>query len=200
MKKFVGFVAVFTLLLVAVPAGAALAGGAGERSDSHAGVRQYGPFVSGSTDSGTCGNDWANDTYKRHFIVNPKSPYTLTEEFKDGHFITVAGSSPGACGNGVVGGLLGAGVKGEFKGDFVITVTGGTYNPNAVCTQSTCNTTAKFIATVYGANAGYDVPSFKFNYSAGKNGKWQNASVDRGGNKGDITGVAKSEEDSEDAD
>jgi hypothetical protein len=32
------------------------------------------------------------------------------------------------------------------------------------------------------------VPTYLFHYSAGKHGEWKNASADRGGNHGDITG------------
>jgi hypothetical protein len=53
---------------------------------------------SGSTDSGTCGNNWANDTFNREFDVSQdRGTFVLTEFFKDGHFVTVAGFSPGGC-------------------------------------------------------------------------------------------------------
>src|ERR1700758_5330679 len=29
----------------------------------------FGPYASGSSDSGTCGNNWAEDMYDRHFTV-----------------------------------------------------------------------------------------------------------------------------------
>src|SRR5437879_514156 len=32
-------------------------------------TQHYGPYASGSPDSGTCGPDWANDTFDRHFTV-----------------------------------------------------------------------------------------------------------------------------------
>ena len=61
----------------------------------------YGPINSGSTDSGTCGNDWANDTYKRVFVASTTADlagnYTVTESFIAGRFVTVEGASPGAC-------------------------------------------------------------------------------------------------------
>src|SRR5258708_24420346 len=51
---------------------------------------------SGSPDSGTCGNNWANDTFTREFDVQQSGgTFVLTEFFKDGHFVTVAGFSPG---------------------------------------------------------------------------------------------------------
>lgn len=153
-----------------------------------AGTQHYGPIPSTSPDSGTCGNDWANDTFERHFTVNPNKPNVVEEQFKNGSFVTVAGASPGACQNGNNGKTVGAGVQGKTHGEFTIVVTGGTYNPNATCTNVTCGTTAGFIATVYGPTANYDIPTFLVHYSAGRNGEWKNASADRGGNQGDITG------------
>jgi hypothetical protein len=32
-------------------------------------TQHYGPYASGSGDSGTCGPDWATDTFDRHFTV-----------------------------------------------------------------------------------------------------------------------------------
>src|SRR2546427_11777937 len=32
-------------------------------------AQHYGPYASGTPDSGTCGNDWANDAYQRHFTI-----------------------------------------------------------------------------------------------------------------------------------
>ena len=160
-------------------------------------TRQYGPIASTSPDSGTCGNVWATDTFDRHFKVdvtpNADGTYNVTEEFKKGTFVTNAGASPGACetslgpiGNGST---VSAGVTGKMHGSFEIVVSGGTFDPNAVCTVATCGTTAGFIVTVFGPAATYDVPTFNFHYSAGSNGEWKNASADRGGNHGDITGA-----------
>lgn len=156
------------------------------------GTLHYGPFASISPDSGTCGNNWANDTFNRFFTINLTEPDTVIEDFKDGTFVTVAGSSPGACETGTNNGnTIGAGVTGKFQGSFDIAVTGGTFNPNAVCTPTSCNTTAGFIKTVYGPSATYITGAtyFLFNYSAGSNGQWKNASANRGGNQGDITGT-----------
>ena len=157
-------------------------------------ARMYGPFASTSTDSGTCGNDWANDTFDRHFHVtttpNSDGSYTVIEQFKRGSFITIAGPSPGACQSGSNNGeLVGADIAGDFQGKFTVIVRGGTFSPTANCTISTCNTTAGFVSVVFGPSATFDVPSFLFNYNAGPNGDWKNASADKGGNQGDITGT-----------
>jgi hypothetical protein len=156
------------------------------------GTLHFGPIASTTPDSGTCGNNWATDTFNRFFTINLTEPNTVIEDFKDGTFVTFAGSSPGACENGPNNGTtVGAGVAGKFQGSFDIAVTGGSFNPNAVCTPTTCNTTAGFIQTVYGASATYVTGAtyFLFNYSADSNGHWKNASANRGGNLGDITGT-----------
>lgn len=151
---------------------------------------QYGPFASTSPDSSTCGNDWATDTFDRVFKVdtqlNPDGTYTIVEDFKNGTFVTVAGNSPGGCETNP-GGTVADGVTGKMHGSFTIVVSGGVYDPDADCSAG-CDTTAGFVATVFGESATYSVPSFIFHYSAGPNGQWKNASPDYGGNNGDITG------------
>ena len=166
------------------------------------GTLQFGPFASGSTDSGTCGNDWANDTFNRFFTVvtNEDGTVRVVEFFKDATFVTAVLpvtstgpiKSPGACENGVNnGGLVTPDIHGRFHGYFLGSVSGATLDPrSANCTVDTCGTTAKFIATVFGAGATYDVATFLFNYSASDQSliqrHWKNASEDRGGNLGDI--------------
>jgi hypothetical protein len=185
MKRWL-FVTAAVLSLAALPATASAA-----QSSVH-----YGPINSGSSDSGTCGNDWANDTYKRLFdagtMQNSDLTYDVTESFIAGRFVTVAGPSPDACDpSGTADTTISAGVTGSFHGNFVIVVTGGTYNPDATCDASSCGTTADFVATVYGGSATYDVTSFGFTYHANGPGlssrEWRNASADQGGNGGDIS-------------
>ena len=166
------------------------------------GTLHFGPFASTSTDSGTCGNDWANDTFDRFFTVvtNQDGTVRVVEFFKDATFVTAVLpatrtgtiSSPGACENGVNnGGLVTPGIQGRFQGYFLGSVSGATLDPRlANCTIDTCGTTKKFIATVFGAGATYDVTTFLFNYSSSDHQliqrHWKNASEDRGGNLGDI--------------
>jgi len=154
----------------------------------------FGPISSGSPDSGTCGPDWANDTYMRVFDAgttpNADGTYNVTENFIAGRFVTVAGSSPGACEpTGTPGSTIVAGVTGTFNGNFQIIVSSGHFDPSATC-DSGCDTTVGFVHTVYGAGATRNVTSFGFTYHA--NGpnllqrEWHNASADQGGNSGDI--------------
>jgi|SRR5207244_1427746 len=61
-------------------------------------AQHYGAYASMSPDSGTCGNDWATDTFQRHFTVfNRAGSIVVVEQFKEGTFTTFAGLSPGAC-------------------------------------------------------------------------------------------------------
>jgi hypothetical protein len=154
----------------------------------------FGPFESSSPDSGTCGNNWANDTYKRALeassTANDDGTFTFTERFIAGRFVTIAGSSPDACDpNGTLG-TVGDGVTGTFNGNFIVVVTAGTFNPAAACGAANCSTTADFVATVYGPAATWNVTCFGFTYHANGPGlrdrDGQNASSDQGGNLGDI--------------
>ncbi len=155
------------------------------------GTLQFGPFASGSPDSGTCGNDWADDTYNRFFTVvtNEDGTARVVEFFKDATFTTRAGLSPGACENGATTHAVTAGIQGRFQGYFLISVIGGTLKRDAVCTVATCGTTKDFVNTVFGVMT-YDVTTFLFNYSSSDQQliqrHWKNASDDRGGNRGDI--------------
>src|SRR5438874_13760886 len=64
-------------------------------------AQHYGPYPSGSPDSGTCGPTWATDTFDRHFTVktNQDGSFLVIEQFKNGSFVTNAGlnPSPGSC-------------------------------------------------------------------------------------------------------
>ena len=175
------------LLLTVVTSSAVM--GAAPAAAAGPAVKQYGPYASGSVDSGTCGNNWAQDTYDRFFRArtspNPDGTYALTQDFKNGSFTTTVGLSPGSCETNP-GGTITSVFTGTMQGSFSIVVTGGTYDANATC-PAPC-TTAAFVQAVYGAAATYTVPTFLFHYSAPTHGAWKNASDDRGGNQGDITG------------
>lgn len=160
-------------------------------SSAQAATRHYGPFASTSPDSGTCGNTWANDTFDRHFTVDVQptadGTYSVREEFKNGTFTTTGdGASPGSCDPGHTVVPDPRGVTGKLAGSFDIVVSHGTYNANATC-DTGCATTGGFIATVFGASASYDVPTYEFHYNAASCGDWKNASANRGGDSGDIT-------------
>ena len=167
-------------------------------------AQHYGPYASGTPDSGTCGNDWANDAYQRHFtIFNRAGSVVVVEQFKEATFTTIAGPSPGACETTpFTGGLVAAGVTGNFHGYFIIqipTLIGqsstdpncdaitGMSPPAEPCFTSTF-IDSHFLGCAYPTNC--QVPTFLFNYDAVDQGliehHWKNASTDRGGNLGDI--------------
>ena len=163
-----------------------------------------GPYAGASADSGTCGNNWANDTYLRTFTVGtPTASGTpVTELFTNGRFTAVAGKSPGACqAGGDNGGTVAAGIQGTFSGsESGIVTCAGTcvvnsnpdVTPCALTAQTPTNSTACFITAIFGATASFPGgPTFKFNYTANCGQplvlrQWQNADAASGGNVGDI--------------
>lgn len=163
-------------------------------------TQHYGPYPSTSPDSGTCGNDWANDSFDRDFKVksNRDGTFTVDQQFKNGTFVTNAGPSPGSCDttDGSPPGLVNAGITGRMHGEFIITNVGMQTSSSPYCdavnqTNADCTTTT-FINThfvpCYPVTC--TVTTFLFHFSAGSQGlvehEWKNASEDRGGNHGDI--------------
>jgi hypothetical protein len=162
-----------------------------------AGTQHYGPFPSSSPDSGTCGNDWAQDQFDRVFTVRQTDPttYTVVQQFKNGTFVTNPGASPGACqfDDGSATTVIADGLNGTMHGYFVITVTlASTYNTDPNCVVAGPCTTTGFIQHHFPGSV-FSIGTFFFHY-AGYDGtnqvliehEWKNASDDRGGNHGDI--------------
>lgn len=161
----------------------------GSYAASRPGSRTYKVHVTNDLDSGSCGNNWAIDAFDRVFVVKLSNPYVFAQLFQNGTFLTTPGQSPGACEFAPDANTVGGNVVGTFNGNEPnITVTGGTFNPAAKCTATTCGTTAGFCATVYGTGAVCAVSSFDFDYSTPENGGWHDGSSDLGGINGDITG------------
>ena len=162
------------------------------------GTFKDGPYTGTSLDSGTCGNNWAQDLYTRNFVAqlpaNGDGTFTVTEKFAKGHFSTLAGSSPGAC-NTAPGGTatVKEGISGTFHGTFTIIVTGGIFNPGGACDRNPDGlcTTAGWVSGFFGAAATYEIPKFSFTYNASGQGlilhQWINADT---GNTGDIASAA----------
>jgi hypothetical protein len=159
--------------------------------------QHYGPYEdSTSPDSGTCGNNWAEDIFDRHFHVksNHDGTFTIVEQFKNGSFLTNDGASPGACQlDGSPGGLIRAGVTGTMHGYLIISDVGAQTSTDPSCIAgmpSAPCTTGGFLATHFMCGTGCNVSTFAFEYAAGDQGllehHWKNASDDRGGNNGDI--------------
>jgi hypothetical protein len=163
-------------------------------------TQHYGPYPSSSGDSGTCGPDWATDTFDRHFTVrsNGGGTFTVVEQFKNGSFVTMDGMSPAACDTTYTnhGHMLVAGKTGSMHGYFVIPNVGPQTSMSPYC-NATTNTNANCDTTTF-INTHFMpcylttcfVTTFFFHYAAGDQSllfhEWKNASTDRGGNNGDI--------------
>lgn len=175
-------------------------------SSTDPGTQHIGPIHSTSPDSGTCGNDWAQDEFDRFYTIHSTGPgtYTVQEQFKNGSFVTMAGPSPGACdsSDGYGPGLVGEGLTGTMHGyliDRVACLTPAPCdNPNGSCEFGACDTTSGFLAEFF-PNALVTTDAYFFHY-AGYDGtnealivhEWKNASCNRGGNHGDIASVSTS--------
>ena len=156
-------------------------------------TEHYGPYASGSSDSGTCG-DWAQDTFDRHFTIRPNGPgsYIVVEQFKNGAFVVDhPGPSPATCDttDGSPPGTVEDGVMGELHGYLVITVTGTQTSDSPECQPAPGCTGTGFIESHFTGSV-FTIGTFFFHYSAGDQDlvehEWKNASEDRGGNHGDI--------------
>ncbi|HEV2118912.1 MAG TPA: hypothetical protein VGS11_02205 [Candidatus Bathyarchaeia archaeon] len=184
-------------LQTSVPMGSAQKITMASPASSGGSTQHYGPYASGSPDSGTCGNYWADDTYNRHFTVfqnKNDGSFLVVEQFKDGNFITPsAGStdtppspspnpSPGACENspGVPQGFVNNGVTGSLHGYFVVPLPSGTMqtstdsncvagNPTAPCT-TTGFIDSHFTPCYFGGSGTCPVTTFFFHYAAGGQG------------------------------
>ena len=168
MKRFL------TLVLLLLGATALIAGTAASKSKKPNKHHAKYTFTVNTTDNGSCGGPWADDTVKRTFIVhlNKDGSYTLTRKDR-GHFVTQGGTSPGACETGHHHGhSVRQGVHGKFGGFLRGKITGGTFDPNATCTGSDCGFTDVFISTFFGSGASFScftdskVCKFNFNYTA----------------------------------
>jgi hypothetical protein len=163
-------------------------------------TQHYGPFASSSPDSGTCGNDWATDTFNRDFTVRSEQDgtYTVVEQFKNGSFATNPGFSPAACDPTYTnhGMTIRAGVAGSMHGYFIVPNVMTQTSNSPFCdaltmTNANCDTTT-FINTHFAPcyPTTCTVTTFFDHYAAGDQsliyGEWKNASTDRGGNGGDI--------------
>jgi hypothetical protein len=159
------------------------------------GATHFGPYPSVTTDSGTCGIDWAEDTVNREFTIQQVGPmqYRVIEKFKNGTFSTFGSPSPGACdsSDGTGPGTVNGGVTGTFHGYDMISITSATYTPGNASCASPCFSTNEFLVSVFGAGAATrDDYAFFFHYLSNDHTlvyhEWKNASCNRGGNQGDI--------------
>jgi hypothetical protein len=177
MKTFSTAGALLVAVLCFVAVAAADPGDQGKGANkSHHGKFTYTVVT---TDNGSCGSAWANDTLVRTFVVKDNGDGTFTLTRRDrGLFSTIAGVSPGACEKtSHHGQTVRAGVTGKLVGYLRGTVTGGTFDPKATCTGPDCGFTDTFLATFFGTSAQFSCfttsadCSFVFNYTAAKHQK-----------------------------
>jgi hypothetical protein len=171
---------------------------------TNSGTTQFGPYPSVTTDSGTCGVDWAEDTVNRYFMIQQIGPldYRVVEKYKDGTFTTLpifpaTVPSPGACDNsdGTGPGLVSGGVSGTFHGYDMIAVTSASYTPGSASCASPCASTNQFLLSVFGPAGPATRNDYAFFFHYVSNDplvyhEWKNASCNRGGNHGDIQSAA----------
>src|SRR5450759_4599623 len=111
----------------------------------------------GAEDIGTCNNVWAEDTLNKTFALfaNPTSgtgTYSL-EVKEQGTFVSIPGSSPGACEEVVpTGATIPAGVTGKLTSQWDNTVTARTQpNSKPDCSNDACATSGGFLDAVFGS-------------------------------------------------
>jgi Collagen triple helix repeat (20 copies) len=144
----------------------------------------FGPYANTGdpSDSSICGNNWANDTFTRTFIVTPQvdGSFDVTE-LNQGTFVTLAGASPNDCGV-----TIAAGATGTWYGDWVFTIPAGDH-ANFNFAEGSGGTGTEFVHSHFGA--GTDFPSdyaWQFHYKSDtpSGGSWDNTDH---GNTGNIT-------------
>jgi hypothetical protein len=163
-------------------------------------TEHYGPYASGSPDTGSCGNRWAEDVFDREFTVrsNEDGTFSVVEQFKNGWLATVIGPSPGACETGYTshGTVIVPGAVGEMTGYLVVSDAGAPTSTSPYCDATdpvnpVC-TTAIFVNTHFAPCYPFTcgVTTYYFHYAVGQPTpiyhEWKNASADRGGDGGDI--------------
>ena len=158
---------------------------------------KVGPIaVVAQEDVGTCNNLWALDTFSKFYTItaNKNGSYSVQVNYKDGTFVTIAGSSPGACESGTDNGkTVAAGIMGkthqEYNGTVIGTLSGNT------CTPTICTDTTSILNRVFNPGWTWIILSdgghwtWTNHYEAGKHGTWFDTSVNWPlKDRGDITG------------
>lgn len=151
--------------------------------------------VTNDADSGTTRPVWAFDNFNKRVQAWQQADGTYCAIVKfQGQFVTIAGNSPGAAYD--IGGTVGAGVKGAFEGGYTALFDGtlntgvqtkgniGSFNYNCD-TLGNCPGAFDWVGAYFTGNTFFAQPYWAWNYHAGNNGSWVNAST---GNSGDITG------------
>lgn len=127
---------------------------------------------------------------------NGDGTYDLQVNYRNGTFVTVAGTSPGACeATGTNRKTVGAGITGRVTGHWVATVSApaGVANRKPDCSGTNCLKASEFLNAVFGSNHWtYSVPFvwLRGKYTTKNNGSWFDTTVNWPFNdQGDITGT-----------
>ena len=139
-----------------------------------AGPTTHTEYDGGSTDGGTCGNEWANDTYRLDIKVTPNGDgtYRMRTEYKNGEFVTIAGQSPGACEDGSNHGqTVVAGIVGKLEGYLNETITSATFNPKACDVAGSCTTRTDYLMAAFTCPGGACQSDYVYDFKYHSNDK-----------------------------
>ncbi len=152
-------------------------------------TRQFGPYATGSPDTGTCGNFWADDRFDVFFKVDTRrkedGSYDVVQQFKNGTFVTRSGRAPDSCLVGLENSAtIPAGIEGKMQCQFWFRVHDGEYNPNGV--PQAPYGPKEFTSAIFGPNAKVEIYDWFANYNADSHGNWRDCSAEKGGLHGSI--------------
>jgi len=152
--------------------------------------------IIGADDIGTCNNTWAQVSFNKFYTItaNHDGTFNLKVNYKDGTFVSNAGSSPGACESGSDNGnQIAADVTGKTHQEYNVTVTvlnSAIPDRTPDCAaNSSCVGSGNVLDAVFGAG-NWSRPDFSWqgHYEAGRNGTWFDTDVNWPLNdRGDIT-------------
>jgi hypothetical protein len=142
-------------------------------------------------------NVWAQDSFDKFYslTLNQDGTYNLQVNYKNGTFVSNAGTSPGACESGTDNGnTVAAGVTGKMHAEynFPSVIAAGIPNSAPDCAANNgCLGSSDFLNAVFGAgNYTKGAYGWTAHYEAGNNGVWFDTDVNWPLNdRGDITGT-----------
>ncbi|MCL4397550.1 hypothetical protein M1403_00810 [Patescibacteria group bacterium] len=143
--------------------------------------------VTNNADSGVVPPVWATDNYTKRLQIWQQANGTFCAIAKyQGQFVTNGAGSP------ETGETLAAGVQGAFEGGYTAFFDGTLNSSPSYPTHGNIGTfdfssgpSFDWIGTYFTGYTDFKLPYWAWNYHAGNNGSWVNAST---GNHGDITG------------
>jgi hypothetical protein len=142
-------------------------------------------------DTGSCNNDWATDTFDKHFRLdnNGNGTYALKVDYLNGSFVSIGGAkAPGACNTGVDNGsTVAAGVTGSQTQQWGATLAvsaamTAVQNEHPDCSANKCTNLTGFLTQVFGAANTVAHPTmadytWTGSFNAGTHGTWFDTQV-----------------------